>query len=96
MSEENYLFYKGLPVFRNGRTIYYGNSYDPCIVMLQVLNTRKIKDIDAADRVIIQLFSNDQSLSPAERMIKKSEKKGLCQALELANIWLDNEKAKTN
>ena len=96
MSEENYLFYKGYPVVRSGRTIYYGNSYDPFIVKLLVLNTRQIKGVDVADRVIIQLFSKDQSLSPAERMIKKSEKKGLSQALELANIWLDNEKAKSN
>ena len=37
----------------------------------------------------MQILSTDESLPPMKRIIKKAEKKGIYQALNIASIWLD-------
>ncbi len=84
-----FLSYKGKPLVRCGNTIYYGNMNDPYVVLLQVVSTKKVNDLDVADRVTVQLLSTDPDARPKERIIKKSEKKGLYQAMDIGSIWLD-------
>ena len=84
-----FLSYKGKPLVRCGNTIYYGNMNDPFVVLLQVVSTKKVNDLDVADRVTVQLLSTDPDARPKDRIIKKSEKKGLYQAMDIGSIWLD-------
>ena len=49
------LTYKGHPLMRKDNLIYYGSMADSHIVMLQVLETKKVNDIDVATRVAVQL-----------------------------------------
>ena len=42
-----------------------------------------------ADRVLVQILSTDETLPPKDRMIKKTEKNGLYEALNIASIWLE-------
>ena len=48
MADENaVLMYKGHPLMRKDNLIYYGSMADSHIVMLQVLETKKVNDLDA-------------------------------------------------
>ena len=56
MADENaVLMYKGRPLMRKDNLIYYGSMADSHIVMLQVLETKKMGDMDIATRVSVQL-----------------------------------------
>ena len=84
-----FLSYKGKPLVRCGNTIYYGNMNDPYVVLLQLVSSKRVNDLDVADRVTVELPSTDPDARPKERIIKKSEKKGLYQAMDIGSIWLD-------
>lgn len=84
-----FLSYKGKPLVRCGNTIYYGNMNDPYVVLMQIVSSKKVNDLDVADRVTVQLLSTDPDKRPKDRIIKKSEKKGLYQAMDIGSIWLD-------
>ena len=76
---------------RSGNTIYYGNMNDPYVVCLTVKNADDLKDITLAKDVTIQLLSTDDTVSPKDRIIKKSEKDGLFTALDLGATWLERQ-----
>ena len=84
-----FLSYKGKPLVRCGNIIYYGNMTDDYVIMLQILSTKKVKELDVADKVSVQLWRTDPDLRPRARIIKKSEKKGLYQAMDIGSVWLD-------
>ena len=44
-----------------------------------------------ADDISIQMMATDLTLPPQKLIIKRAEKKGLYQALDIASIWLDRE-----
>ena len=84
-----FLSYKGKPLVRCGNTIYYGNMNDPYVVLLQIVSSKKVNDLDVADKVTVQLLTTDPDARPKDRIIKKSEKKGLYQAMDIGSIWLE-------
>ena len=87
--KSKFLEYRGKPLVRSGNTIYYGNMSDPFVIILQITGTKTIEDMEVADRVLIQLVSTDPDCRPRDRIIKKSEKKGLYNAMDIATIWLE-------
>ena len=90
MSEEkNVLMYKGHPLMRKDNLIYYGSMADSHIVMLQVLETKKVGETDVATRVSVQLQLTDPSARSRDRVVKKSEKPGFYTALDVGCVWLD-------
>lgn len=94
-----FLMYKGKPLVRSGNTLYYGNMTDSVVVMMQIQNTKKVNDMDVADKVTVQLMKTDPTLRARERIVKKSEKDGLYNAMDIGSIWLeralaDEQKAK--
>ena len=82
------LVYKNHPLRRVGNLIYYGSMADKYIIMMQVLDTKKVQDLDVATRVSIQLQLTDPEKSRS-RVEKKSEKDSLYAAMDIASIWLD-------
>ena len=86
---ETFLEYKGKPLVRSGNTIYYGDMNDPYVVFLNIKDTEELKDITLAKEVTIQLLSTDETVSPMERIVKKGEKVGLFNALDLGATWLE-------
>ena len=89
MSDEKILTYKGHPLMRKDNLIYYGSMADSHIVMLQVLETKKVNDMDVATRVSVQLQLTDPSVKSRYRFLKKSEKAGLYTALDFGCVWLE-------
>ncbi|MCI6729627.1 MAG: hypothetical protein SOY32_09510 [Candidatus Faecousia sp.] len=95
MSDQNAgLTYKGRPLMRKDNMIYYGSMADSHIVMLQVLETKKVNDLDVATRVSVQLLLNDPNARSRDRIVKKSEKDGLYTALDVGCVWLERALAK--
>ncbi len=83
------LEYKGYPLRRKGNLIYYGNMTDEYIIMLQITETKKVQDMDVATRVSIQLQLTDPDLKSRDRVVKKSEKTSLYDAMDVAAVWLE-------
>ena len=87
--EKKLLTYKGHPLMRKDNLIYYGSMADTHIVMLQILESKKINDIDVATRVAVQLQLTDPAVKSRDRIVKKSEKAGLYTALDFGCVWLE-------
>ncbi len=83
------LVYKGHPFMRKDNLIYYGSMADKYIIMMQILETKKVKDLDVATRVSLQLQLTDPNAKTRERIVKKSEKGSLYTAMDVASIWLE-------
>ena len=83
------LIYKDKPLVRNGNIAYYGSITDRYIVMLQILGNKKIGDLDVSEKVAVQLQYTDPDIRSKDRIIKKTEKDGFYEALDVAAIWLN-------
>lgn len=83
------LEYKGHPFQRKDNIIYYGSFADKYIIMLQILETKKVGDLDVASKVSVQLQLTDASIKSRDRIVKKAEKDGLYPAMDVAVVWLD-------
>ncbi|NLA77367.1 MAG: hypothetical protein GX851_06005 [Clostridiales bacterium] len=87
--KEDFLTYKGKPLIRSGNTLYYGNMSDDYVVMLSISSSKPVNDLEVADKVTVQLLSTDPDVRPKDRIIKKSEKKSLYEAMDIGTIWLE-------
>ena len=81
--------YKNHPLRRVDNLIYYGSMADKYIVLLQILDTKKEKDMDVATRVSVQLQLTDPDLKSRDRVVKRSEKDNLYAAMDVGCIWLE-------
>ena len=88
------LEYKGHPLRRKDNMIYFGSMAEKYIILLQILDTKKVKDLDVATKVSVQLQLTDPDLKSRDRVVKKSEKESLYQAMDVASVWLDRALAK--
>ena len=90
MAEEKIpLSYKGHPLRRKDNLIYYGSMADKYIIMLQVMETKKVDDLDVATTVAVQLQLTDPDLKSRDRVVKKTEKDSLYAAMDVASVWLE-------
>ncbi|MDL2274108.1 hypothetical protein LJC34_06175 [Oscillospiraceae bacterium OttesenSCG-928-G22] len=81
--------YKGRPFIRQGNTIYYGDMADKYIILITVLDTVPEKDLEISSRVSVQLQFTDPDLKSRDRVVKKSEKSGLYEAMDVGAVWLE-------
>ena len=87
--QEQLLTYKGKPLVRSGNILYYGDMSEKCVVMLQVLTTKTVGDMSVADKIQVQLLLTDPEVCLKDRILKKSEKNGLYNAMDIGSIWLE-------
>ena len=83
------LSYKGRPLRRKDNLIYYGSMAEKYIIMLQVLSSQKVDDLDVATKVSVQLQLTDPDLKSRDRVVKKTEKDSLYTAMDVASVWLE-------
>ena len=83
------LLYKGRPLMRKDNIIYYGSMADPYIVMMQILETKKVGEVEIASRVSVQLQLTDPNVKSRDRVTKRSEKDGVFSALDVGSVWLE-------
>ena len=86
--DKSFFTYNGFPLVRHEDVIYYGNMSDDYVVMLKILNKKKVHDIDVASKIKVYQMSTDLTLPPNQAVTKTSEKESLYEALDLANAWL--------
>ncbi|MBQ4155347.1 MAG: hypothetical protein IJD90_00920 [Clostridia bacterium] len=84
-----FLNYKGRPLVRCGDTLYYGNMEDKAVVQLTIKDKETDGDITKAKKIQVVLLDTDTSLDPIKRILKKSEKEGLYNAMDIGAIWLE-------
>ena len=87
--EKDVLMYKGFPLMRKDNLIYYGSMADSHIIMLQILETKTVKDVPIATKVSVELQLTDPNVRARERIVKKSEKDGFYTALDVGCVWLE-------
>lgn len=90
MAEEKIpLTYKGHPLRRKDNLVYYGSMAEKYIIMLQIMETKKVGDLDLATKVALQLQLTDPDLKSRDRVVKKAEKDSLYAAMDVASVWLE-------
>ena len=89
MAKSAALEYKGHPLRRKDNLIYFGSMADKYIIMLQILETKKVKDLDVASKGSVQLQLTDPDIKSRDRVVKKSEKDSLYAAMDVASVWLE-------
>lgn len=88
-AKDDFLHYKGKPLVRSGNTIYYGNMTDPHVIVMQILESKKVDDLNVATKVAVQLVSTDENVKPKDKIIKRIEKSGIYPAMDIADVWLE-------
>ena len=86
--EKSILTYKGKPLMRKDNVVYYGSMADSHIVMLQILETKKVNGEDIASKVSVELQLTDPNARARDRIVIKSEKDGFYTALDVGCVWL--------
>ena len=89
MATKAALEYKGHPLRRKDNLIYFGSMADKYIIMLQVLESKKVQDMDVATKVSVQLQLTDPELKSRDRVVKRTEKDSLYAAMDVASVWLE-------
>lgn len=83
------LTYKGKALTRKDKILYYGSMAEKYIIMLQILESKTVKDMEIATRVLVQLQKTDPELKSKDRIMKKTETDGLYTAMDIATVWLE-------
>lgn len=85
------LTYKGKPLVRCGKDIYLGSMSDPYVACFRVQSEKDFENMTLSGKVLVQILKTDPELSPKEKVVKKTEKEGLYNALDIGSIWLERE-----
>lgn len=83
------LTYKNHPLRRIDKMIYYGSMADSHIIVMQVKETRREKDLEIASKVSVELHRTAPDLKSRDRVVKRSEKSSLYDAMDISAIWLE-------
>lgn len=84
-----FLTYKGKPLVRKGKEIYYGNMSEKLVVRFEILSEKKDGKLKIADKVSVQLLDSNTDIPIKERIKKESTKDTLFDALDLGFTWLE-------
>ncbi|HHU84952.1 MAG TPA: hypothetical protein GXZ23_07285 [Clostridiales bacterium] len=91
MENQDFLYYKSRPIFRQDGMIYYGFPYNQYVVIISVMTTKAVGEKTIADKLSLQLFNTDPSVRPRERVKQNAVTFGLTSALDIADAWLTRE-----
>ena len=91
LSEIKTLVYKGKPLVRQGQFIFYGFPDDKYILYMNIVESKKVGNIDVATKVLVQIQDTDNDISFNDKIVKQCEKRNFYDAFEIGTIWLDRE-----
>ena len=89
MSDIKTLMYKGKPLVRQGRFIFYGFPDEKYILFMNILDTAKVNNLEVATKVLVHIQNTDDSISFNEKVVKQCEKKSFYEAFDIGTIWLE-------
>lgn len=82
------LTYKGKPLYRQGTRLFYGNLEDQYILVLDILDTKKVKKLKVGTKVRLQIQDNTGEILGEGQTFRKAERDDLFQALDIGEWWL--------
>lgn len=88
-SGKSFFTYKGKPLLRKGKVLYYGDMSEEVVAMLTVESNRDFKGVDLSEAVELKLILTDPTISVQEMIVKSSVRSGLFDALDIAGIWIE-------
>ena len=71
---EKFLTYKGKPLVRNGNTLYYGDPSEKYVIMMQILATKPVGEIEVASKVSMFKVPFHKRISIVSEFIRFTEK----------------------
>ncbi|MCR4889894.1 MAG: hypothetical protein K5979_12060 [Ruminococcus sp.] len=77
--------YKGYPLVRSGKQMYYGYMCDPYVIYIQILETKKYENEDFISKARIVLMNTNEN-APKKNAVFDC---GIYEALDTAKVWLD-------
>ena len=86
--EQKDLSYKGKPLTRQGNTICCGNVTDKYILVIRILETKKIKELDVGTKILVQVQSTRETMENKINVLKFAEFNSVYEALETGEYWL--------
>lgn len=90
VKKQKMLTYKGKPVFRKGNKIYYGNLEDDLILELEILETKKVGDIDVSTKVKFSIQDNTVPEVGTGVNYRTGERDNLYKAFDMGAWWLQD------
>lgn len=88
-NQENFFEFKSRPLIRKENTIYYGDINNKYVVKMEIVETKKVKDLDVASKVGLMMLETSKKITDSQKIVKISEKNGLYPALDIAEAWLE-------
>ena len=88
-NQKEFFEFKSRPLRRNGNTIYYGDINDKYVVKMEIVETKKVKDLNVASKVGLLMIETSNKITDSQKIVKISEKNGLYPALDIAEAWLE-------
>lgn len=85
LDKNQYVVYKGLPLVRDGATIYYGDLNDKYLLVLNILSE---KSNGEPDMIMVQICHTENRNKIVSG--KQAFKNGLYEALDLGIAWLEH------
>ena len=70
------------------KILFIINISDKYIIKLEILSKKPLFDTVVSDKISVQLLSTSSELSSRKKVIKKCEKNGLYEAMDIAEAWL--------
>ena len=88
-NQKEFFEFKSRPLVRKGSTAYYGDINEKYVVKMEIVETKKVKDLDVASRVGLMMIETSSKITDSQKIVKISEKNGLYPALDIAEAWLE-------
>ena len=85
---EKFSTYKGYPLVRCGKEIYYGYMSDPYVIWIQILAQKEVDGTQMVSKVSVRLIDTNEP-NPLKMVVKNAEREcGLYEAIDIADVWL--------
>ena len=81
------LTYKGKPLLRCGDRIFYGYLDDKYILVLDVKETGKVKDVEVSKKVVMKIMENTVDIGEGT-VYRQGVRPNLYEALDIGEWWL--------
>lgn len=88
-NEQTFFEFKSRPLIRKGSTIYYGDIKNKYVVKMEILESKKVKDLDVATKLHLEMVETSDQITEGQKIVKISDKDGLYPALDIADAWLE-------
>ena len=87
VKKKKILTYNGKPIMRCGSRIYYGDLADKLILVLDILESKKVNDLEVSQKILVQVMDNTGELGKGQ-VFRKATRDNLYKALDIGEWWL--------